>query len=212
MLYLFLLFTLVVFVASAVIPRRVVGFRNAVWLRAGLMYLPFVLPAAAGYSWAFGALSLVDGLAAAGIAILALSLQIRDITALLHPDMMDLQGPLPLTKFVVLSWSAVGAAIFEELFFRGYAISVLRESILFWSIPVSAALFVGMHFVNPGARQYLTVRGVAGIAILGLGFGALYYYSGDLWPCIIAHGLYNGPRLVNYVVRGFKGLQRPQDA
>lgn len=212
MFFLFTVFVLLVYVASAYVPRRVVGFRNAVWLRAVLIYLPFLLPAVVGYTWRMGDFALWHLLVAAGIAILALAPQARDITALLHPEMMDLQGPLPVTKFVVLTWSVIGAPVFEELFFRGFAIPVLREVLQFWSIPVAAALFFGMHFVNPGAREYLTFRGTLGVAILGLGLSAFYYHFGDLWSCIIAHELYNTPRLANYVARGFKGLRSSEDS
>jgi uncharacterized protein len=80
----------------------------------------------------------------------------------------------------------VVAPICEELLFRGYIFTSLRN----WRGTLPAAiitglLFGGVHFGSAPALDLVP------LAALGFGLCVLYRYSGSLYPCMIAHSLNN---------------------
>lgn len=90
---------------------------------------------------------------------------------------------------VVLLLVAVLPAIAEELFFRGVLQRLFIQ--LFkrpWAgIVTVAVIFSAMH------GQFL---GFFPRFVLGIVLGALYWYSGSLWPGIAAHFIYNGSQVL----------------
>jgi len=91
----------------------------------------------------------------------------------------------------------VGAALFEELVFRGFLFNMLRTSFRkgrfqrclrtakaadYAAIVVSGAVFAGFH---------LTLTGFPLLFILGMVLAALYRRTGSLIPSMILHGLNN---------------------
>ena len=83
-----------------------------------------------------------------------------------------------------LLFIAVFAGVGEELFFRG----ILQRLFIKWTkdpwmgIVIAAFIFSFFHFQFFGFFPRF---------ILGILLGALYWYSGSLWPSIIAHTIYN---------------------
>jgi uncharacterized protein len=82
--------------------------------------------------------------------------------------------------------TCVVAPICEELLFRGYIFTSLRN----WRGTLPAAiitglLFGGVHFGSAPALDLVP------LAALGFGLCVLYRYSGSLYPCMIAHSLNN---------------------
>lgn len=79
---------------------------------------------------------------------------------------------------------AVFAGVGEELFFRG----VLQRLLIRWfkspwaGILATAALFSAIHFQFDGFLPRF---------MLGILLGGIYWYSGSLWPAIIAHFVYD---------------------
>jgi len=82
--------------------------------------------------------------------------------------------------------TCVVAPICEELLFRGYIFTALRN----WRGTLPAALITGLLFglVHVGSAPALDLVPLAG---LGFGLCLLYRYSGSLYPCMIAHSLNN---------------------
>lgn len=84
-----------------------------------------------------------------------------------------------------LIFIALFAGVGEELFFRGVLqrlfIKLTRSPWL--GIILTAALFSAIHF------QFL---GFIPRFLLGILLGCIYWYSGSLWPAIIAHFFYDG--------------------
>jgi membrane protease YdiL (CAAX protease family) len=76
------------------------------------------------------------------------------------------------------------AAVGEELLFRGMAQRLLIKMFKSpWAgIIISAILFSAMHMQFYGFLQRLA---------LGILLGAIYWYSGSLWPAMLAHFLYD---------------------
>ena len=95
--------------------------------------------------------------------------------------------------FVVVLFA--GAAIMEELAFRGYTIKVMDEQ---WSRPgavfVTSVLFGLVHIANPSVNP----AGVINIFLSGLLLALVYLKTGSLWAAIGLHfgwNLAEGPLL-----------------
>jgi membrane protease YdiL (CAAX protease family) len=89
------------------------------------------------------------------------------------------------TRFplALLFGGAVVAPFVEEVFFRGFVFSGLRQR-LGWkqAALASAGLFALAHFIPTSLLPIL---------ILGLIFAFLYQFSGSIWPAVLMHMLTN---------------------
>jgi membrane protease YdiL (CAAX protease family) len=90
---------------------------------------------------------------------------------------------------VSLFAASLFAGVVEELVFRGVVFRVLEELTgTWWALALSAALFGGLHFGNPGA----TAWGALAIAIeAGVLLGAAYVATRRLWVPIGLHFAWN---------------------
>lgn len=75
-------------------------------------------------------------------------------------------------------------AIGEELFFRGTVQNILTD---FRLAPLSAILIAALGF----AAMHMQFDNMLGIWCMGIVLGLLYFYTGSLWVCILAHFLNN---------------------
>ena len=82
--------------------------------------------------------------------------------------------------------TCVVAPICEEMLFRGFIFSALRN----WKGTWPAALITGLTFgaVHAGSAPAIDL---IPLAALGVGLCLLYRYTGSLYPCIAAHSLNN---------------------
>ena len=91
----------------------------------------------------------------------------------------------PGELFTNLIFISLFAGIGEEIFFRG----VLQRMFIrafknpWMGIVLTATIFSAFHFQFFGFFPRLA---------LGIVLGAIYWYSGSLWPAIIAHFIYDG--------------------
>jgi membrane protease YdiL (CAAX protease family) len=104
----------------------------------------------------------------------------------LHRDFRGLLGNLSPRDILVL---AVASSIGEELLFRG---ALLPWVGIWWSTAIFAVLHIG-----PGSRF---LPWTASAFLIGLLFGALFQWLGDLGAPIVAHFTINYLNL-NYIVR-----------
>jgi membrane protease YdiL (CAAX protease family) len=97
--------------------------------------------------------------------------------------MLNEHSPANLVKNLV--FIALFAGIGEELFFRGVLQRLfIRACKNHWmGIVIAAFLFSFLHF------QFL---GFVPRFLLGILLGAIYWYSGSIWPAILAHFFYDG--------------------
>ena len=103
---------------------------------------------------------------------------------ILLPDPLDpailFNGPA-----IALSWEALAVVtpLSEEIFFRGFVFAGLLPRFgARWAIAVSALVFCGFH---------LSVALIIPIFITGVLLAWLYWRTGSLWPCVIAHAVQN---------------------
>lgn len=89
----------------------------------------------------------------------------------------------PVEQIAIIVSVAVLAPILEEVIFRGMLLSALRRSLSAWpAIVVSAAVFAGIHLVDPSA-----IAVVPGLFILGIVLGWVALKRGDLSLAIALH-------------------------
>jgi len=85
---------------------------------------------------------------------------------------------------VIFSTVALIGPAFEEIFFRGYLLSVLRRRLPVWgALILSSALFGAIHF----QAQSFPV-----LALLGLIMGLAFLRTGDIKVAIFVHVCWNG--------------------
>jgi membrane protease YdiL (CAAX protease family) len=94
------------------------------------------------------------------------------------------------TAIVVVAFiAAVGAPIFEELFFRGFLRTALASRLGSGAILIQALLFGLAHYQTGLGWQNVSV--VVAISGLGIVFGYTAHRTGRLAAGMIAHGLFN---------------------
>ncbi|MFN8582402.1 MAG: type II CAAX endopeptidase family protein [Gemmatimonadaceae bacterium] len=82
----------------------------------------------------------------------------------------------------------VPAALWEELAFRGYLLSALREQTGTWpALLATSALFGVIHLTNPGA----TALSTAAVALAGIFLGLVRIRTGSLYAAWAAHLAWN---------------------
>jgi membrane protease YdiL (CAAX protease family) len=89
-----------------------------------------------------------------------------------------------------LLWAAAFflVGLFEEFFFRGYALATLAEGIGFWPAAVSLALLFGaVHLRNTGE----SLRGAALAALVAVVFSLSLRRTGSLWFAIGFHAAWD---------------------
>jgi len=108
------------------------------------------------------------------------------------------------TKYVycLRIYNSVGAAICEELFFRGFILSLEAPMILL--IGFSSLFFMLSHYILPWSDSYgvFTKMDYFYQFIFGLASSVLMILSGSLWPSILLHLLLNTPSIIR-VIRSY---------
>jgi membrane protease YdiL (CAAX protease family) len=109
-------------------------------------------------------------------------------------DLREMVVPRQNTANLALSvQSMVGAAVFEELFFR-YAVFALIPGAS-TALLLSIVLFVLSHYSLPWAIRDFRPRDHANQMLAGVMLGFLYLVTRSLAACILAHLMFNIARL-----------------
>lgn len=95
------------------------------------------------------------------------------------------------TVLYVISMLSVG--IIEEIIFRGFLFKALSKDNVKVAIIVSSLTFGFGHIINlvSGAEFLPTLLQIAYATAAGFSFTIIFYKSGSLLPCIIAHSVMN---------------------
>lgn len=139
--------------------------------------------------WLGGAgLAALIGIPGLGLYFLAVAL---GVNRMVLPSTLD--GPW--WEPVILTLSAAGNALAEEILVVGYLLTRLRQ--LGWSenagLLASAVLRGSYHF-------YQGLGGFVGNMIMGLIFGRVWQRTNRLWPLVIAHTLLDVVAFVGYAL------------
>ncbi len=94
---------------------------------------------------------------------------------------------LPL--WLILFTSAIGPAIAEEIFFRGFVLSSMHSLSAFRAVLFSSILFGLFHTMS---GSVMTIERLLPSTFLGLALGFATTRTGSLFPSIVLHALHNG--------------------
>ena len=98
-------------------------------------------------------------------------------------------------------WLYISVGFYEELMFRGYAFSRLREGLGDGrALAVSALLFALAHWQNPGMEGGTALMALINIALAGVLLGICVLRSGDL---MVAIGVHVGWNWIQGSILGF---------
>lgn len=127
--------------------------------------------------------------AAAWLGYLVLAIP---IAALFQPEQQDVTTNLGVDDGTSLQLAIAGvliiagAAFSEEIFFRGFFFTGLRERLSFlWAAVVSGFVFGSLHLVSGDWAVALQ------LSVFGVVLAYIYDRSGSLWASIIAHAINN---------------------
>lgn len=146
-------------------------------------------------SWQFGLRPPGQGWLWAGLMVVGLIVAFIALDAiwaeLFHPSkekLLETLGTKESKSLLVLSaaLTCVVAPIAEEMLFRGYMFTALRN----WHGTLPAALIVGLLFGGVHASS-APAADLVPLAALGFGLCLIYRYTGSLYPGIAAHALNN---------------------
>lgn len=95
---------------------------------------------------------------------------------------------------LLFAGAVVIAPVVEELFFRGVLLSALMKHLGRVWVPIvtTAVMFGFVHLPQPQA--------VVPLITLGVVLGYLRVRGGTVWPCIVAHALFNGRTMIYAVL------------
>jgi membrane protease YdiL (CAAX protease family) len=94
---------------------------------------------------------------------------------------------IPRTRGELVMWGLIclHAGVFEELFYRGYLLSIARGLGPDWLALPAVTILFGLGHLYQGAR------GIIQTALVGAVFLALAWFSQSLWLPMLAHALFD---------------------
>lgn len=100
-----------------------------------------------------------------------------------------------VTETVLYILTMFGVGFLEEVIFRGLLFKAMAENGIKSAVIVSSITFGMGHIINlfngSGAELLPNILQVIYAAAAGFMFVMIFYKSGSLIPCIVAHGLFN---------------------
>ncbi|NWO18024.1 CPBP family intramembrane glutamic endopeptidase [Leptotrichia sp. oral taxon 223] len=97
-------------------------------------------------------------------------------------------GNLKFFVFIRILLFFIFQGMFEEVLFRGYLMVMFSKVMgIKFSIIVSSFLFAVIHLLNPNIQ----ILGLFNIFLVGIMFGLIYYYTGNLWIIGAMHTFWN---------------------
>lgn len=99
--------------------------------------------------------------------------------------------------FLMIFLATTVVPFVEELAFRGLLYGWLRQRFGLWqSVAISSVFFAVMHD---------SILLVPVITVVGIVLALLYERHQSIWPCVIAHGTFNGINLMGFYVSSASG-------
>lgn len=89
----------------------------------------------------------------------------------------------------------LGVGFLEELIFRGFLFRAMSRDSIRWAAVVSSLTFGLGHILNlvngSGMGLAENLVQIVSAVLIGFLFVVIFCRGGSLWPCILAHGLFN---------------------
>ncbi len=180
-------------------------FFGADWVRRTLYFLPYIL-----FFFMFGNDRSIDSsgnLYASVLIAIVLGLgfvlfKLKDLMTIFNKQYILFFAPITLSEALLQSYSLVGSAILQELFYRGFIFTtiLLKEGPI-QAIFFSSILFVSEHVLHQHAEKLFHWTDYMMQFLLSVLSCALYLYSGSVIVAILIHFMFNAPLAVNQFYR-----------
>lgn len=112
---------------------------------------------------------------------------IQRLDRMIQQQLQLLLGPMTIPELLILSLSA---GIGEELFFRGliqgWWLSLNENPTFLQALPGILVSSICFGFAHPLSKIYIVIATIAGVL-----FSVLYWATGDLLACVLAHAVYD---------------------
>lgn len=114
---------------------------------------------------------------------------------------------LPRYKIIFMIYNSIGAAICEEVYFRGY---LLMDHTFIWGkLIISPLIFVLAHY-SLSWSEYFSKKDFVRQFIIGFINSALFFYGESILPCIILHLACNGNWILIEIKRYWRFYIEPE--
>lgn len=111
-------------------------------------------------------------------------------------ELAALLPPLTRDRFAFDVYSYASLAIAQEVFYKGFVVAFLSPDWGLYAVLLASALFIVEHRLHYwGARSFDRIDYLLQ-ATFSLILGLLYFLTGSLLGCIVAHMIYNLPSIV----------------
>jgi membrane protease YdiL (CAAX protease family) len=111
------------------------------------------------------------------------------LTPTQHPLIVQVENATSLNQLAVpLFLASIAAPVAEELLYRLFTFTALKERFGLWiGAVLSAAIFALFHF---------NLYWLAELVVVGLGLALVYYWTGSLISAIVAHSFVNTSKIL----------------
>ncbi|MBJ8055373.1 CPBP family intramembrane metalloprotease [Bacillus cereus] len=196
-----LLFWFLISKLTQIVTTKIRGNLKRRFLRNILFFLPYLLPFIyfqwpeinLNLDWKGCIISLVLGLG-------LITLEFKKLKILFNKDYYLMLDPIHLRNLLTGLNTYIGAAIFEELFFRGVTSSIDQENIVAYYIfgLLATLLFVYSHSFSLQKRDAYSY---VVLTVFSFTQVTLYHLTGNIINCIIVHLIFNTPAIAILIRR-----------
>lgn len=136
-----------------------------------------------------------------GYGLLLLLCQFPALRFALSKDFIAILPPLSREERLRGILHPILSAISQEYFYRGVMVYVLQSYMGFWSVVIAALFFALEHLIHQNASQIFDKHDTLFHTLLGLGLGAVIFFSQSLVGCVLGHIMYNAPNVIEAIQR-----------
>lgn len=130
------------------------------------------------------------------LGVLLLISKYNDDKKYLSSDNPFFTSKIYLNEYLSVLTMNTAAILYEEAFYRYFVIGLLCNEVGWMSILISTLLFVHSHYINRWSNITFSFKSYIYHSITGIVFGCIFFYTGSILGCIIAHFLFNSHEYV----------------
>lgn len=179
-------------------------FPGAVWFRRTVYFLPYIL-----FYFLFGSSSRMElthlvlwFVISILLGAALLLIRKRELTTIYNKEFIIHFSPLNRKEAILESYSCLGSAILQELFFKGFILNLLFNIIN----PIIAVIITGIFFTEEHILHYYAKNSYESKDyilqfLMSTLSGVIYLYSGSLSISLISHLIFNLSLVFNFWYR-----------
>lgn len=116
--------------------------------------------------------------------------------------------PIKTVEYITYNIHNLWILVGEEIFFRMFIISLLKNHIGIYSVAVSCILFIHCHFINRWSNRIYGIKSYIFQLLLSLILSLNYYIYSDIICSVLGHILFNSSQFIQLAKRLKSGLKK----